>query len=315
MAVYNGEKYIKQAIDSALNQTYADFELLIIDDGSKDRSVQIIETYNDNRIRLLKNDSNMGLFRTRNRGVEEARGEYFATLDCDDIAPVSRLELQLKYFEEHLQCKMCGGRIKYIDSASEVIGKFSPIHGDLDHLKSLSVFTNIFSNSTTMINTAVLRELQYRTGYEPAEDFDLFERLMEKYEVGFLNEFLSYYRVHDANISTLKGDVRKKAEREIIARQLKRYGFIFTEEELALHLNFTTAEFDLNKFKVSDYVAWLKKLQLQNAEKGIFKKRSFNKAVFKQALRLGINKLRKEKNVRPLLATGWLNLGLLLKSI
>ena len=92
MAVYNGEKFINQAIESVLQQTFKDFELLIIDDGSTDNSQSIINSYTDKRIRVLKNEGNKGLAYTRNRGINEATGKYFATLDCDDVAYKNRLE-------------------------------------------------------------------------------------------------------------------------------------------------------------------------------------------------------------------------------
>lgn len=299
MAVYNGEKYIRQAIDSALMQTFRDFELLVIDDGSTDNSIAIVNEYSDNRIRLLQNKTNLGLFLTRNRGMQEARGQYFATLDCDDIAPAERLEIQLAYFQANPGCGMCGGRIKYIDQHSAVTGRFSALRGDEDYLRSLLLFTNIFSNSATMIVTDILRELQYRQGFEPAEDFDLFERVAASHKIGFINEFLSYYRVHDNNISTIKSQHRKKAEREIIGRQLDRYGFEYNSNDLDIHLAFTTAEFDFVKYDVKTYAGWLNNLRDQNRSGKVFNARSFELALSKQWLRLCMNKFKTSRDIRP----------------
>lgn len=315
MAVYNGEKYIRQAIDSALEQSFRDFELLVIDDGSTDNSMAIVKAYSDKRIRVLQNETNLGLFLTRNKGVQEARGQYFATLDCDDIAPAERLETQLKYFRDNPGCVMCGGRIKYIDQQSAYIGKFAALRGDEDFLKSLLLFTNIFSNSTTMIDINVLRELQYRKGYEPAEDFDLFERVAAAHKVGFINQFLSYYRVHDSNISTIKSENRKKAEREIIERQLERYGFECNNDNLDLHLRFTTAEFDFSKYDIETYAAWLNNLRDQNRDKKIFCNQSFELALAKQWLRLCMSKFKTTRDLRPFLMRGMVSYRSLYKLI
>lgn len=300
MAVYNGAKYLRQAIDSALGQSFPDFELLIIDDGSTDNSLDIIDTYKDPRIRLLRNEQNLGLFNTRQRGVEEARGKYFATLDCDDIAPLNRLEIQLEYFRKNPQSAVCAGRIKYIDENSAQTGQVSIVQGDQDFLRSLLLFTNFFYNSTTMMPVAVLREFQYRPGYEPAEDFDMFERIAANYPVGVLPDFLSFYRVHANNISNLKSENRKRAEKEIVERQLQRYGFSFKEEDIQLHLNFITNEFNFERYTVKDYAAWLRHLTEQNREKKQFNTGSFNQAIALQWLRVIKVRLIRYKDIRPL---------------
>ena len=97
LPVYNAEKFLKEAIDSILNQTFTDFELLLINDGSTDRSEEIIKSYNDKRISYAKNEKNSGLINTLNRGIDLARGEYIARMDGDDIALPERFELQVKH--------------------------------------------------------------------------------------------------------------------------------------------------------------------------------------------------------------------------
>lgn len=101
MPVYNGEKYIKEAIESILNQTYKNFEFLIINDGSTDRTVDIIRSFNDSRIRLVNNDQNRGLPYTRNKGLKLARGKFIALMDSDDISKSRRLETQIKYLKKN----------------------------------------------------------------------------------------------------------------------------------------------------------------------------------------------------------------------
>lgn len=309
MAVYNGEKYIRQAIDSALSQSFGDFELLIIDDGSTDSSMEIIRQYNDRRIRVLRNEKNMGLFETRNRGVEEARGEYFATLDCDDIAPSHRLATQLKCFSRRPDSAVCSGRIILIDENSRRIGKALPMYGDQSYFKSLLLFTNYLYNSTTMIRLNVLRELKYRPGYEPAEDFDLFERIMRKYPAEYTNKVLSYYRVHGSNVSSRQSERREKAERIIIERQLSGYGFSFTAQELDLQLNFTRGTFDFDATPPALLAAWLRSLKQQNKERNILPEKAFNRALLVQWLRVCKTKLKKNGDPTPLFNSGLFSLA------
>ena len=94
MPVFNGEKYLREAIDSILNQTLTDFEFLIIDDGSRDNCVQIISSYSDPRIKFVRNDTNLGISKTLNRGIEMASAEYIARMDADDISYPTRLQKQ-----------------------------------------------------------------------------------------------------------------------------------------------------------------------------------------------------------------------------
>ena len=99
MSVYNGEKFLKEAMDSILTQTFTDFEFLIINDGSTDNSVKIIESYNDSRIRLINNEKNLKLIASLNKGISLARGKYIARMDCDDISSPMRLEKEVDFLE------------------------------------------------------------------------------------------------------------------------------------------------------------------------------------------------------------------------
>ncbi|MEL4306297.1 glycosyltransferase family 2 protein [Methanococcoides sp. LMO-2] len=114
MPVYNAEKYLKDAIESILNQSFKNFELLIINDGSNDKSKAIIESHNDSRIRLLNNEENSGLAKVRNKGIYEAKGEYIAWLDADDISHPLRLEKQVKLLDSHPDVGICGTWVKTI---------------------------------------------------------------------------------------------------------------------------------------------------------------------------------------------------------
>lgn len=314
MAVYNGEKFIHAAIESVLRQTFQDFELLIINDGSTDDSISIVNKYADKRIRLLHNDNNRGLAFTRNRGIEEARGKYFATLDCDDIAYQNRLEKQLAFFSKNKEVAVCGGRVKYIDETSKVVGKLFSLRGDEDFLKSILLFNNIFSNSSTMMDTAILKKFRYDERFAPAEDYDLFERISAEHKIAFINEWLTYYRVHGENSSTLKSERRIVAEKIIAERQLTRYGFSFGDQELFLHTRFTNTDFDFIANHLKEYNAWFSNLIKQNAEKKIFDSQSFGLALSRQWLRILFYKFKTQHSFASVFNKGELTYPGLLKS-
>ena len=103
LPAYNAERYLREAIDSMLSQTYQNFELLIIDDGSKDRTAEIVRSYTDERIRFIQNECNIGLANTLNKGMRLARGEYLARMDADDICVPTRFQAQYDFLQQLLQ--------------------------------------------------------------------------------------------------------------------------------------------------------------------------------------------------------------------
>ncbi|MEH7577966.1 glycosyltransferase family 2 protein [Priestia megaterium] len=196
MSVYNGEKYLKEAIDSILNQTYPDFEFIICDDASNDGSVDIIEEYIkvDKRIVLIKNETNLGLASSLNKCIWKAKGDYIARMDADDIAINNRFENQLKYleFNSHIAF-VCGGvylideegvwgeRTSSMPLTKENVFKYQPI-----------------AHPSTMIRKSVLTEVQ---GYTVSsytnrgQDFDLWCKIYSKGYIGEnIGDMVLYYR-------------------------------------------------------------------------------------------------------------------------
>ena len=123
MSVYNGEKYLKEAIDSVLSQTFKDFEVLIINDGSIDKTSKILKTYKDPRIRIINNKKNIGLTKSLNKGLKLARGEYIARMDDDDVSKPNRLEKQFEFMEKNSKYAVVGSFIEIIDSKGNLSNK------------------------------------------------------------------------------------------------------------------------------------------------------------------------------------------------
>ena len=120
MPVFNGSKYLKEAVESILRQNYGDFELLIINDGSTDDSVQIVSSYDDPRIRLVHNDTNTGLVATLNKGLEISRGRFVARLDCDDVCLPRRLEKQVELMVNQPRVAICGTGIELFGGKKQI---------------------------------------------------------------------------------------------------------------------------------------------------------------------------------------------------
>lgn len=196
MSVYNGEKYLREAIESILKQTYSDFEFIICDDASKDNSVEIIKEYAevDKRIVLVKNETNLGLAFSLNKCIKNARGEYIARMDADDIAINTRFENQLKYLENNPDIAfVCGG--VYLINEGEVWGERS---SSIPLTKENVFKYQPIAHPSTMIRKLVLTEVQ---GYTVSpytsrgQDFDLWCKIYSKGYIGEnIGDVVLYYR-------------------------------------------------------------------------------------------------------------------------
>lgn len=201
MSVYNGEKYLKEAIDSIISQTFTDFEFLIIDDASTDRTPEMLRSYGDSRIKIITNEENLGLTKSLNKGLALARGKYIARMDADDISHPKRLEKQANYLDENPEIGILGTNVQYIDES----GKYHEIlqRPEKDALiKWALCFFNPIAHPTVMMQLYLIKEIN---GYDEniiyAQDYDLWVRLSSKSAFWNLQDILLYLRKSDNNIS------------------------------------------------------------------------------------------------------------------
>ena len=207
MSVYNGAKFLAEAIDSILAQTFTDFEFIVIDDASSDDSLHIINSYKDARIIVLQNTKNIGLTKSLNIGIAKAKGKYIARMDADDISMPKRLEKQFGFMEEHLEFAFCGTRAKTINDVGKEISFFKP-PTDSSKILALLIFKNCFFHSSLIIRTEkILRVSGYNENYKYAQDYKLYLELFKNKCYGInLKEQLLVYRVLNSNISHTNSD-------------------------------------------------------------------------------------------------------------
>jgi glycosyltransferase involved in cell wall biosynthesis len=236
MAVYNAEKYLNESIDSVLNQTYTNFELIVVNDGSTDSSKDIIFSYPDKRIKYFENLRNLGLVPTRNKLLEKAKGKYIATLDSDDVALPERLQLQVEFMENNPDYGMCGTFYKLISTKGDFLYDVVLPETDKD-IKTFLHFDNCFCNSTTMINAELVKELKYVPGFNFIEDFELWHRIAKKTKFTNLPVFTTLYRIHGSNVSHLKKTQLTKHLQQLNYEILNDLDIDFSEKELNLHTN------------------------------------------------------------------------------
>lgn len=179
MSVYNGERYLEEAIESILAQTFRDFELLIVDDGSTDKSAKILAgaASRDVRIRIVTNPSNIGLTRSLNKALAEARGTLIARMDADDIALPERLERQIAFLQNNPEVGVVGTAYRFINGRGETIGE-KVILGDNRLIQRVLIRFNPFLHSSVMIRKGLLDRIGgYDERYKKAQDYDLWMRL------------------------------------------------------------------------------------------------------------------------------------------
>lgn len=208
MSVFNGESYLAEAIESILDQTFTDFEFIIINDGSTDTSSDILQDYaqQDPRIRLIMFDENIGLASALNHGIHQAQGEYIARMDCDDISQSSRLQQQVDYLDAHPEVCLLGAQMMVVDKDKNPLFVFEvpPQH-------SLIIWNLFFGRtfahpSVMMRRGVVLRVGGYDESISAAQDIDLWSRMIGQGRFANLPEQLVYYRTHEQATSIQKSD-------------------------------------------------------------------------------------------------------------
>lgn len=204
MPVYNGNRFLREAIESILNQTFTDFEFLIIDDGSTDNSVETISSYADPRIRLVRNVTNIGVARTLNKGIGLARGDYIARMDADDVSLPRRIEIQLSFMKENPETDVLATRVALIDAKGNDQGSWEADHTATTHdeIRRRLPDSNCIAHPTVMMRRSIASRYGYREDQLHAEDYDLWLRLTaDNLKIEKIGDPLLRYRVHTKSIT------------------------------------------------------------------------------------------------------------------
>jgi glycosyl transferase family 2 len=222
MAVYNASRYLGEAIDSALVQTHRNLELLIIDDGSTDDSHAIAASYPDSRIRILKNEANLGLTASLNRGLRVASGEFVARQDADDVSHSERLRRQVEVLAAEPDVALVGCPARLVDSEGRALGKLD-VPLDLLSIRWAQMFDNSFIHSAVMFRKSIiLGELGgYDESFRISQDYDLWSKVIRRHSARNLGEHLLNLRVHQASMMRTQHTELDEETRRIITANVK----------------------------------------------------------------------------------------------
>jgi len=220
MSVYNGEKYLREAVDSIINQTFKDFEFIIVDDGSTDSSVKKILSFDDPRIKLIHNNQNRGISFSLNLGVENAQGKYIARMDSDDICLSTRFEKQIAFLEKNPNIDVVGSCIAFIDAEGNDTGKHYCYPSEPVQLKWMTLFQTPFAHPAIMARKEFFIDSDGYTLNGSGQDFELWNRRNFYSNYSNLQESLLKHRIHEKKVSTLDKEGQKNATYRIISRNL-----------------------------------------------------------------------------------------------
>jgi len=217
MPLYNAEKYVYKAINSILNQTFTDFELIVVNDGSSDSSCNIVSMFNDARLKFYNNDRNRGIAYTRNRAIELASGEYIAIMDDDDIAPLNRLELEVKYLDEHPDIiAVCGNSCR-IDENDNDLNELWRVCKSPKRINALFLFGDPIPNSSAMVRSKILMDnnIRFTDKMHGIEDYRFWSEVSIRGLIGSIDEVMLYNRLGHNSESDVQNSLEAKKMRKI----------------------------------------------------------------------------------------------------
>jgi Predicted glycosyltransferases len=240
MPVYNAQQYIEETLMSVLNQTYTEFEVIIVDDCSQDKSMDMVRRMADSRFVILENNRNCGIAFSRNRAIRKSKGKYIAILDNDDIALPDRLERQVHYLEQYFSIGVIGGESVWIDEKGRIIQERKFISKDPDYIKTSFLFENMYNNSEVMFRKSVIEDnnIKYCDDMLGMEDFKFWIDCTKVCKFSNLDRVVLKRRMVKTN-TTSKIQKEKAQERAQVFAQLQEYslrksGFCLETDEYEL---------------------------------------------------------------------------------
>jgi len=275
MVVHNGEKFIFESINSILNQTFINFELIIINDGSTDKTKEIISSFKDPRIISKNNEKNNGIVYSRNMAAKLSLGKYIAIQDADDISLPNRLELELEFLNNNPDFGLVGSFAELIDASGKSLNKIQSKYLSFQNIKINLLFKNCFTHSSILYRKDILIKYLFSSNFENyCEDYDMIVKVSNKMKVFNINKVLIKYRIHGKNISLNNKNIQKN-NRKIISNQLKNLDIDPSKRELDIHLNLSKKIVHENLELLIDSLYWLEKLFIYNKKNNIYSQDEF----------------------------------------
>jgi glycosyltransferase involved in cell wall biosynthesis len=288
MPVYNAEKYILEAVNSILNQTYRDFILIIINDGCTDGTMGIINSIYDPRIQIINNEENIKLIATLNKGLALVETEFVARMDADDFSFPERLEVQLAFMRANPDVGACGTWYDNIlaDGTERKGGRYLPYHEEI-------LFKNLYQlhiiHGTTLMRMSVIREnnLRFDASFPHAEDYDFFSRMAKVSKLHNVQQSLYKIRHHVENVSKKFSDVQEAGSNKVKRALFKEIGVAATDYDLDLYREFMHQNYSvITGVKLTRILDLISDLIQSNSKSGYLPTEDFRKELAISVLHL-----------------------------
>jgi glycosyltransferase involved in cell wall biosynthesis len=284
MPMYNASIYVEKTINSILSQTFSDFEFIIVDDMSTDSSFEIVSKIKDSRIKLYKNNENMGAGNTRNIAIGFSAAPIIALTDADDISSHKRLEIQYNFMLKHPEIDVCGAYSLNCDENDKIIGRCIAPSKNED-IRATLFFRNCFLNSSVILKKSIFDYYKYDQNFAPSEDFDLWTKLSSKCKFYNIPKFLVTYRVFENQISQ-SGSAKQISNARIIQKRnllelyenlddcdIEKHFNIFVWKGLFERKGFSNEKRKNMQFK--EILEWFDFLLQKNKQKQIYENSAF----------------------------------------
>lgn len=279
LPVYNGSNYVNEAIASILNQSFTNFEFIIINDGSTDNSLEIINSFDDSRIRLINNSINSGIVKSLNTGLDQAVGKYILRMDADDISLPKRIEKQVNFMDKNPGIGISGTQVLILEGLKKKI-KSNPFINPED-IKANLLYKSSLAHPTVIMRKSLLdkHNLRYSEDYPYAEDYELWFRATQKFKITNMNQALLAYRKHDHRSSSMYSKEQMNSSKKIVKQALQLLQIAPSPDELELHFSLSKPDrMNLKEF-ILFHREWSKKLIAQNKKVNWYNAHSLKKVI------------------------------------
>ena len=275
LPVYNGERYVAEAIQSVLTQTFTDFELVVVDDGSTDRTAAILEGFRDPRLRVIRLPQNRGMVTALNTGIRESQSDLIARMDADDICVPQRFERQVAFLDAHAEVAVCGTWAREFGDRRNV----HRLPVEPEQIRARLFFGWAMTHPTLMMRRAFLEThaLAYCNEFAHVDDFDFLVRAAELGPLANIPEVLLLYRVHARQTSVLLRQAQIQMESGVFLRQLRLLMPDATVDERVFHVQFACGV--LHEARLGEAERWLCRLDEINRRSTRYDVDSFRLAI------------------------------------
>jgi glycosyltransferase involved in cell wall biosynthesis len=269
MPVYNAGCYLKESITSILNQSFTNFEFIIVDDGSTDGSQNLVKSYSDNRIRFFQNTGNLGLAETLNKGIDISNSKYIARMDADDISHKSRFEEQISFMEANVSIGVSGSWVWNFDKSKKFLLRYP---AGSRCIESFFVFSNPLCHPSVIVRRDLLSKhnLWYDKNFTAAQDYDLWLRCSNYTSIDNICKPLVRWRKNERSITWGQSDLSNRKTMEILTSMLRKLNLKLSTQELIFHREVGNGSGARGITELWEMYCWLEKIIEANSRYGVF---------------------------------------------